>query len=102
MNDNEYGKAPFYRTDDGKKEMRVSSDESMGNIIGKLQEHAAEGAEPIDQIRIIDEEHGGVTEKIIYSDKNQPKKKQTPSSIAFCIAVVAFMAAVVLFMFFAS
>lgn len=101
MNDNEYGKDPFYRTDDGKKEMRVSSDESMGDIIGKLKEHAAEGAEPIDQIRVIDEEHG-VTEKMIYSDKNQPEKKQTPSSIAFCIAVVAFMAAVVLFMFFAS
>ena len=100
MNDNEYGKTPFYRTDDGKKEMRVSSDESAGDIIGKLKEHAEDGGEPIDQIRVVNE--NGYTEKMIYSDKNQPKKKQTPSSIAFCIAVVAFMAAVLLFMLFAS
>ena len=100
MNDNEYGRPPFYRTDDGKKEMRVSSGESVVEIIGKLKEHAEDGGEPIDQIRVVNE--NGYTEKMIYSDKNQPKKKQTSSSLAFGICVVAFIVAVLLFMIFAS
>lgn len=104
MNNNEYGKTPFYRTDDGKKEMRISDKESISGLIEKLKESAADpDAEQIDQIRVIDEE-SGVTKRIIYANNNPQKNenKQTSSSIGFCIAVIAFIVGVVLFMFFAS
>lgn len=105
MNNNEYGKTLFYRTDDGKKEMRVSDKESVADIIGKLKENAADpDAEQVDQIRIIDEENGGVTKKIIYADNNLHKyeKKQTASSKIFSFAVIAFIVVVALFLIFSS
>lgn len=96
MNENEYGGVTFNRTDDGKKELRISDKE---NIIDVLSESAKyPDAERIDQITVVDYENGGIPKKVIYADHNKPQKKKTADSIIFAVGVVVFMAAVVIFM----
>ena len=103
MNDNEYGKSTFNRTIDGKKELVISDKE---NIIDVLKENAKGTADKsIDQIRIVDEENGGYTKRIIYADHNQhnKKRKYTLSDKIFIFAVLAFIIGVAVFLlFFAS
>lgn len=106
MNDNEYGKSIFNLTDDGKKELVISDKD---NIIYTLKKNAegsnGESVDQIDQIRVVDEENGGYTKRIIYSDRNMQnqKKKHTASDKVFIFAVLAFIIGVAVFMiFFAS
>ena len=100
MNENEYGKSAFNRTDDGKKELRISDSDS---IIGALKENGMEpGAENIDQITIIDEETGQV-KRIIESDRNvraRAEAKRGKGSAAFAVGIIAFMAVVLLIILF--
>ncbi|MBD5115132.1 MAG: hypothetical protein HDT46_08020 [Ruminococcaceae bacterium] len=96
MNENEYGGAAFNRTDDGKKELRISDKD---NIIDVLKESAKDPeAERIDQITVVDYENGGIPKKVIYADHNKPQKKMTADGIIFAVGVVVFMAAIVIFM----
>lgn len=98
MNDNEYGKSTFNLTDDGKKELVISDKD---NIVYVLKENAkGSNNESIDQIRIVDEENGGYTKRIIYSDRNMhdQKKKHTASDKVFIFAVLAFIIGVAVFL----
>lgn len=103
MNDNEYGKTTFSRTEDGKKELIISGKE---NIIDVLRENANDpDGERIDQIRLLDEENGAYPKKIIYPDfiQQKQKKKHTLSDKIFIFAVLAFIIGVAVFLlFFAS
>lgn len=100
MNDNEYGKTTFSRTEDGKKELIISGKE---NIIDVLRENANDpDGERIDQIRLLDEENGAYPKKIIYPDfiQQKQKKKHTLSDKIFIFAVLAFIIGVAVFLFF--
>lgn len=103
MNDNEYGRSTLRQTADGRSELVVSDKE---DLIDVLKENAiGSDGQSIDQIRIVDEENGGSTKRIIYSDRvmQERKKAHTSSDKIFIFAVLAFIVGVAVFLlFFAS
>ena len=103
MNDNEYGRSTLRQTADGRSELVVSDKE---DLIDVLKENAiGSDGQSIDQIRIVDEENGGSTKKIIYSDRVMQERKRTHtlSDKIFIFAVLAFIIGVAGFLlFFAS
>lgn len=96
MNENEYGGVTFNRTDDGKKELRISDKDNIIFTLKKSGNEADANTERIDQITVVDDY--GNTKRVIYADHNKPQKKKTADSIIFAVGVVVFMAAIVIFM----
>lgn len=98
MNENEYGGVTFNRTDDGKKELRISDKDNIVFTLKKIgnEPDVDRDTEKIDQITVIDD-YGNV-KRVILADHNKPQKKTTSGSIVFAVCVVAFIAAIAIFL----
>ena len=98
MNENEYGGVTFNRTDDGKKELRISDKDNIVFTLKKIGNEPGvdRDTEKIDQITVVDD-YGNV-KRVIQADHNKPQKKMTSGSIVFTVCVSAFMAAIVIFL----
>lgn len=98
MNENEYGGVTFNRTDDGKKELRISDKDNIIFTLKKIgnEPDVERDAERIDQITVVDD-YGNV-KRVIQADHNKPQKKTTANGIIFAVGVVVFIVAVVIFM----
>lgn len=96
MNENEYGGVTFNRTDDGKKELRISDKDNIIFTLKKSGNEADANTERIDQITVVDD-YGNI-KRVIQADHNKPQKKTTANSIIFAVGVAVFIAAVVIFM----
>lgn len=96
MNENEYGGVTFNRTDDGKKELRISDKDNIIFTLKKIgnEPDVERDPERIDQITVVDD-YGNV-KRVIQADHNLKEKKTGKSEIWFSVGVVAFIAVVII------